>query len=597
MIRRYLAAFIAAATLSSLSFVVAGATTVQYGTATELATTISSNYTDFGQVSCPALQHCVAVGIADESGVDQGFAQSQDGTGWADAVNVVDGLANSSYSQLQGVDCPSVGNCVAVGQYGDEIDQTAYESPLIVDEVNGVWQAPIGVSRTLAGISYMYLNYVSCSTAGNCVAIGQVDNGGDEPFIVQETDGTWGTPTTLPMWSTFSPRFGAAESVSCSSNGNCVIVGEAEDTRTNGFADVETNGTWADPITLLTGLGQWSELTSVSCPTDGNCTAVGESESSTNDLVYTGYEINEVNGTWGSATAVDSSPTGINSSQLNSVSCAAPGDCTATGNAHSGQFVNTDRRAQRTDSRLFAHGEEAEGYQILAVSELGGTWQTGQILGENLNTGVEAIGNSVSCAAVGDCLLTGFVDSTHYVAVADVQTAGSWDSAVAITSGLSTSDSSMGYDASCASSGACAVGGWYSPDDDEAWATAISIPTVHAVAAIDPFNFNHATLTPALRAQVEAAAQYIVTEGFTNVAATGYTDSVGSASYNLKLSRARAVVVTAQLQADLHALGDSSVTVTATGKGATHFVASNATAAGRAKNRRVALSYSGSTPV
>lgn len=65
----------------------------------------------------------------------------------------------------------------------------------------------------------------------------------------------------------------------------------------------------------------------------------------------------------------------------------------------------------------------------------------------------------------------------------------------------------------------------------------------------------------------------------------GHTDGVGSASYNLKLSQARANAVRDYLIAD----GVPQEELTAKGYGKTRPIADNRTAAGRARNRRVAL--------
>jgi outer membrane protein OmpA-like peptidoglycan-associated protein len=67
------------------------------------------------------------------------------------------------------------------------------------------------------------------------------------------------------------------------------------------------------------------------------------------------------------------------------------------------------------------------------------------------------------------------------------------------------------------------------------------------------------------------------------VVVEGYTDSVGSAEYNLELSRARAEAVKAYLVKRGIAPGRLDVQ----GFGATKFVAGNDTAAGREGNRRV----------
>jgi outer membrane protein OmpA-like peptidoglycan-associated protein len=66
----------------------------------------------------------------------------------------------------------------------------------------------------------------------------------------------------------------------------------------------------------------------------------------------------------------------------------------------------------------------------------------------------------------------------------------------------------------------------------------------------------------------------------------GYTDSVGSAAHGLALSRKRASAVAALLRSALSGL---DITVISKGYGEANPVASNATAAGRAKNRRVEI--------
>lgn len=69
----------------------------------------------------------------------------------------------------------------------------------------------------------------------------------------------------------------------------------------------------------------------------------------------------------------------------------------------------------------------------------------------------------------------------------------------------------------------------------------------------------------------------------------GYTDNTGSASLNLSLSRARAKAT----QKYLAAHGVAASRMTSTGYGEAHPVASNATAAGRAANRRIVFTVQG----
>ena len=75
--------------------------------------------------------------------------------------------------------------------------------------------------------------------------------------------------------------------------------------------------------------------------------------------------------------------------------------------------------------------------------------------------------------------------------------------------------------------------------------------------------------------------------GTTSVTLTGYTDNTGSAKVNATLSHQRALEVKILLKKFLISLKDGAVKITVVAGGSSNPVASNATAAGRALNRRV----------
>ena len=102
------------------------------------------------------------------------------------------------------------------------------------------------------------------------------------------------------------------------------------------------------------------------------------------------------------------------------------------------------------------------------------------------------------------------------------------------------------------------------------------------------FAKNSATLTAKGKSTVAAAAAQIKDgNGGTALTVTGHADSDGNAAENLTLSRNRAEAVAKELTG---ALG-GGYTIKATGQGETQPIASNTTAAGKAKNRRVSITY------
>ncbi|WP_321808772.1 OmpA family protein [Burkholderia sp. BCC1993] len=126
-----------------------------------------------------------------------------------------------------------------------------------------------------------------------------------------------------------------------------------------------------------------------------------------------------------------------------------------------------------------------------------------------------------------------------------------------------------------------------------AQATSAAEPTP-APAAIEHVNLagdalfatGLATLTPAARASLDKLLSEREDRTYTQVTVTGFTDSVGNDAANLALSKRRAETVASYLKA--HGLKAQAVSVT--GSGSADPVASNATAEGRARNRRVEIS-------
>jgi outer membrane protein OmpA-like peptidoglycan-associated protein len=102
------------------------------------------------------------------------------------------------------------------------------------------------------------------------------------------------------------------------------------------------------------------------------------------------------------------------------------------------------------------------------------------------------------------------------------------------------------------------------------------------------FQVGKANLSPQGKAAVDQIAGVLRNNPDRNVTLNGYTDSTGSLKFNQKLSVERAQAVQNQLVAD----GVDPQRLTIQGHGPDNPVASNATASGRARNRRVTADFS-----
>ncbi|OOS22083.1 OmpA family protein [Moraxella pluranimalium] len=99
------------------------------------------------------------------------------------------------------------------------------------------------------------------------------------------------------------------------------------------------------------------------------------------------------------------------------------------------------------------------------------------------------------------------------------------------------------------------------------------------------FAYDDATLNPSFTTSLNQLAQTMKQYDQTTIVVAGHTDSNGSDAYNMNLSKQRALSVANYLVSQ----GVSASRIQAVGYGEAQPVASNATDAGRAQNRRVEL--------
>jgi hypothetical protein len=122
---------------------------------------------------------------------------------------------------LNSVSCASAGNCSAVGWYRTK---AAGEQGLLVSETGGRWRP--GVEAVLPANAttnqFVSLNSVSCTSAGNCTAVGSyLDSSGSEGLLLTETAGTWeaGVEAALPATAVTNDQYADIRSISCPRTG------------------------------------------------------------------------------------------------------------------------------------------------------------------------------------------------------------------------------------------------------------------------------------------------------------------------------------------------------------------------------------------
>jgi hypothetical protein len=356
---------------------------------------------------------------------------------------------------------------------GSYVDSSGNTEGLLLTEAAGTWLA--GVEAVLpadAAATHQYASVVdiSCPSAGNCGAVGSyVDNSGKaEVLLLTETAGTWSAGQKAVLPANFDPdqqvlngAFNAPglSSVSCGSAGNCVAVGSYPAHPDSGF-DIqgllltETGGIWSAGVEVALPAnadtpeqGQDVELDSVSCASAGNCTAVG-SYGATSGIE--GLLLTETAGNWTPGEAVlpaDAVPASPDA-YLYSVSCPSAGNCTALGAYHGSSSLSDG----------------------LLLSETDGTWSTGvkASLPANANTtGSTGIGGgSVSCASAGNCTaVSTYVDNAdHTQGLVLTETAGTWAAGQEAVLPADATASIAGVrlgSVSCASAGNCTAVGSY----------------------------------------------------------------------------------------------------------------------------------------
>jgi hypothetical protein len=223
--------------------------------------------------------------------------------------------------ELNGISCGTPTTCVAVG----EVATNARHARPLIESWNGIaWS--IVPNSAPKGTTVSTLNSVSCLASGQCKAVGHLNG---EDYVDQTLVETWNgsrwsiVPSPNPVPAGDNLLF----SVSCTEVHKCIAVGGSSGSSAPQAIVESWNGTeWMTvPVPIPSGTFE-SELMSVSCASPRNCTAVGFAYSESATVGQTLVEH------WNGASwlEVHSANRG-NFSALQGVSCSGNGGCTAVG--------------------------------------------------------------------------------------------------------------------------------------------------------------------------------------------------------------------------------------------------------------------------
>ena len=114
-------------------------------------------------VACPAPGVCTAVGTyVTASGIQQGLILSESNGRWTAATTPLPSDGDGVVA-LDGISCPTIGSCMAVGSYDDDGTPVG----LLLTEVGGTWLA----STPPAGL-YNGLYAIACPVTTDCISVG-----------------------------------------------------------------------------------------------------------------------------------------------------------------------------------------------------------------------------------------------------------------------------------------------------------------------------------------------------------------------------------------------------------------------------------------
>jgi hypothetical protein len=327
----------------------------------------------FNDVSCTVASGCTAVGEWSPNGrvTESTLVDRWNGSEWT--LQSTPNPAGSELASLNGVSCPAMVSCVAVGDY--RTSAGTYFS--LGENWNGAEWKVVPTPEPSGALNGI-LNGSSCVSRSTCTAVGYFESKPGEVLAMAEqwNGSTWAVEA-LP--ALVGAKQVALTSVSCVAKTACTAVGYSANGGSRAPLVARWNGTkWTlEPLGLPAG-AKGAQLTSVSCVAEA-CTAVGIASSEAG--VESGLIEKSSGSSWSTQTIA--TPPRTKGNALYGVSCVTAADCTAAG-------VNQNIEGK---------------YETLAEHWDGESWawqSTPNVGGEGFLSGGIACRPGGFCAAVGN---------------------------------------------------------------------------------------------------------------------------------------------------------------------------------------------------
>ena len=175
---------------------------------------------------------------------------------------------------------------------------------------------------------------LSCSASATCVAAGTSSSAGVASGLVDTQSGAAWSAATLPLPATTATGASIANNelaVSCPSTGPCVVAGTSFDGNFEGFVDTQDGASWDTAAAPVPGGASSTDvqLDGVSCAAAGNCVATGLAAVSG---VEEGVIETLSSGSWTASVAAPPAGTPAGAQiEVHDVVCPAVGSCVADG--------------------------------------------------------------------------------------------------------------------------------------------------------------------------------------------------------------------------------------------------------------------------